>query len=86
MHKPEFLIENETHKILWNFDIQTDPQILTRKLNLGLINKKGTCHFLGFAASADHTGEIKEKILELCHRIEKTVEYSWGVRNGSIKA
>ena len=24
MHKPEFVLENETHKVLWDFEIQTD--------------------------------------------------------------
>ena len=26
MHKPESVLENETHKIVWNFEIETDPQ------------------------------------------------------------
>ena len=28
MHKLETVLENETHKILWDFEIQTDYQIL----------------------------------------------------------
>ena len=32
MHKPESVQENETHKILLDFDIPTDPLILARKL------------------------------------------------------
>ena len=28
MHKPESILENEIHKILWNFAIRTDPLIL----------------------------------------------------------
>ena len=24
MHNPEFVLENETHKLLWDFEIQTD--------------------------------------------------------------
>ena len=24
MHKPEFILENEIYKILWDFEIQTD--------------------------------------------------------------
>ena len=27
MHKPESALENDTHKILWDFKIQTDHQI-----------------------------------------------------------
>ena len=30
MHKPEYVLENETLKHLWNFEIQTDHQILAR--------------------------------------------------------
>ena len=25
MHYPESVLENETHKILWDFETQTDP-------------------------------------------------------------
>ena len=28
MHKSESVLENETYKILWDFEIQTDQQIL----------------------------------------------------------
>ena len=40
MHKPEFVLENETHKILWDFDIKTDLLILARRLDQVLIDKK----------------------------------------------
>ena len=33
MHNPESVLENDTHKLLWDFDIQTDHLII--------INKKG---------------------------------------------
>ena len=31
MHKPDFLLENEMHKILWKFEILTDHLVLVRK-------------------------------------------------------
>ena len=31
MHKPKSVLENETHKILWNFEIQTDHLISARR-------------------------------------------------------
>ena len=31
MHNPESVLENETHKILWDFEIQTDYQISARQ-------------------------------------------------------
>ena len=40
MHKPESIQENETHKILRDFEIETDHRILARRPDLVLINKK----------------------------------------------
>ena len=39
-HNPESVLENETHKLLWNFEIQTDHQISARRPDLIIINKK----------------------------------------------
>ena len=40
IHKPESVLENGTHKILWDFEIQTDHLIPARKADLELIKKK----------------------------------------------
>ena len=40
MRKPEFTLEIEAYNIPWDFKIQTDPLILTRKLHLVIINYK----------------------------------------------
>ena len=40
MHKVESILENEMHKILWDFEIETDPLILARRLDLVTNNKK----------------------------------------------
>ena len=41
MNKPESVLENETHKNLWGFEIQTNHLIAVRRPNnLKLINKK----------------------------------------------
>ena len=40
MHKTESVLETGTHKILWNFKMQTGHWITPRKLNITLINKK----------------------------------------------
>ena len=40
MHNPESVLENETHKLLWDFEIQTDHLISTRRPDLVIINKK----------------------------------------------
>ena len=39
MHKQESVVDNEMHKILWDFEIQMDHLILIRKPDQ-LINKK----------------------------------------------
>ena len=40
MHNPAPVLENDTHKLLWDFDIHTDHLISTRRLDLLIINKK----------------------------------------------
>ena len=40
MHNQAPALENDTHKLLWNFDIQTDPLISARKPDLIIINEK----------------------------------------------
>ena len=40
MHNPAAVLENDTHKLLWDFDIQTDHLISTRRPDLIIINKK----------------------------------------------
>ena len=40
MHNPESLLENETQKPLWDFNIQTDHLISIRQPDLVIINKK----------------------------------------------
>ena len=40
MHNPESVLENEAHKILWDFEIQTDYLISARRLDLEIVNKK----------------------------------------------
>ena len=40
MHNPESILENETHKIFWNFEIQTDHIIPARRPDLTDFNKK----------------------------------------------
>ena len=42
-------LENDTHKLLWDFDVQTDHLISARRPNLILINKKkGICKIVGY--------------------------------------
>ena len=40
MHNTAPVLENDTHKLLWDFDIQTDHPISARRPDLKIINKK----------------------------------------------
>ena len=40
MHNPTSVLENHTHKLLWDFDIQTDQLISARRPHLIIINNK----------------------------------------------
>ena len=54
------VLENEKHKILWDFKIQTDHLIPTRRLDLVEINKKKSGQSMDFAVSVDHRGKMRE--------------------------
>ena len=66
MHNPEFVPENETHKILWDFEKQTDHLISARRPDLEIVNKKKkrererTCQIVDFAVPADYRVKPKE--------------------------
>ena len=77
MHNPEPVLENDTHKLLWDFEIQTDPQILARRSDLIIINKKKKiCKIVDFAAPADRRIKLKESekrdnYLDLARELKK---------------
>ena len=49
------------HKLLWDFDIQTDHLISARRPDLRIIsNKKRTCKSVNFTVLADHSEKLKE--------------------------
>ena len=73
MHNPESAPENETHKDLWDFEIQTDHLISARRPDLVRIEKKKKkekrkkkrkkdrpCRIVDFAVRAHHRLRIKE--------------------------
>ena len=62
MHKQESVQENETHEILWDFEIQTSHTILTRRPDLFLIIKKEKNRQLGdFTVSSKQQSVNKGK-------------------------
>ena len=61
-HKPEIVLENEGYKTLWDFSIQTDHVIETRRLDLVVVDKKkGTGKIIDFAVPGNSRIEKKEK-------------------------
>ena len=51
MPNPTSVLENDIHKLQWDFDIQTDHQISTISYNN---KKKRTCKIVEFAVPVDH--------------------------------
>ena len=55
MHNPTSVVENDTHKLIWDFEIQTDLLISARRSGLVIVNeKKKNLPNCGFAVPADH--------------------------------
>ena len=77
MHNPTSVLEDDIHKLLWDFDIQTDHLILARRPDLIIINKKKrTFKIVDFAVPADHSVRLKEsekndKYLDLVRELKK---------------
>ena len=77
MHNPAPVLENNTLKLLWDFNIQTDHLILARRPDLIIINKKKRiCKIVDFAVPADHRINLKEcakkdKYLDLARELKK---------------
>ena len=65
LHNPESTLENETHKLLRDFEIQTDHLILTKRSDLAIAKKKKkkkmrTCQIVDFAVPAYDRVKLKE--------------------------
>ena len=76
--QPESVIENDSHKLLWDFEIQTDHLIQVRRPDLIIINtkKKRICKSVDFTVPADHRinlkgSEKKDKYLDLARELKK---------------
>ena len=61
-HEPESVLENEDHKMLWNFSIRTDHVIGAQRPDLVVVDKKERiCKIIDFAVPGDSRVEEKEK-------------------------
>ena len=78
MCNPAPVLENDTHKLLWDFDTQADHLISARRPDLIIIHnkKKKICKIVDFAVPADHRIKLKEcekrdKYLDLARELKK---------------
>ena len=67
MHNPEFVSENETHKILRDFEIQTDHLIPARRLDLAIVNLLKKVNLPNSGLQSENQRKRKEKqVLRPC--------------------
>ena len=77
MHNPAPVLENATHKLLWDFNKQTDHLIPARRPDLIITNKKkGISKIIDFAVPVAHRinlkeSEKKDKYLDLARELKK---------------
>ena len=79
MHKPASVLENETQKLLWDFEIQTDSLISARYLDLVIKKKKKrerTRRIVDFAVTANHRVKLKES-----EKKDKYLDLAWELKN-----
>ena len=77
MHNPAPVLENDTHKLLWDFDIHTDHLISAKRQHLIIINK-----IVDFAVPAEHWIKLKEfekkdKYLDLARELKSCGTWRW---------
>ena len=73
------ILENETHRLLGDFERHADPQISARWSHLVIISKKKSCRIVNFVFPADHRVKLKEsekrdKYVDLAREL-KTMEH-----------
>ena len=73
-HEPESVLENEDHKILWDFSIQIDHVIEARRPDLVVVDKNRTCKIIDFAVPGDRRIEEKENEIEKYQDLRKELQ------------
>ena len=82
MHNPAPVLENDSHKLLWDFNIQTDHLIPARRLDLIIINKKmRICKIVDFAVPADQRINLKEsEKKDKYHGLAREIKNLWNMK------
>ena len=85
MHNPASVLENDTHKLLWDFDIQTNHLISARRPELIITKKKKkkkkkkqkkrSYKIMDFAVPADRRVKLKES-----EKKDKYHDFAWEVK------
>ena len=64
MHNPVFVLDNKTHNLLWDFEIQTNHLISARQPDFVIVNykkkKKRNYQIVEFAVPVDHRVKLKK--------------------------
>ena len=77
MHNPAAFRENDTHKLLWDFDLQTDHLISARRPDFIVTNKKKRIFkIIDFAVPADQSIKLKE-----CEKKDKYLDLARELKN-----
>ena len=77
MYNSASVLENDTHKLQWDFEIDTEHLISPRRPDLIIINtKKRICKIVDFDVPADYRIKLKEcekkdKYLDLARELKK---------------
>ena len=80
-HNPESLLENETHKLQWDFEIQTNHLISARRSNLIIINKKErTCWIVNFAVPGYHRIKLNNAKIRISISTLLGIEKLWNMK------
>ena len=61
IHNSEFVLENDTPKVLWDFEIQTDHLSLARRLDLVIVKKEKNLSNCGLYRSGRPRSKFKGK-------------------------
>ena len=81
MHEIDSVLENETHKIHKDFEIQMDHLISARRIDLVLIYKKKiTCHLVYFVLPTDQSENKRKWKERLILRPCKRTKHLWNMR------
>ena len=80
-YEPDSVLENEDYKILWDFTIQTDHVIESRRPDLVVVDKKRrTCKINDFAVLEDSRIEEEKKKKYKYQDLRRELQKIWNVR------